>query len=426
MSSDYIGVSPAPEIVFADDWNILTAPLAVETFAFGTGPPRSDPSLSNKLALSPVDYEALIYLITLPFITETVLLGSATMLFITLSYFLLKRAKMQQFTHSSNLVIRMVVCVMYIASILHWYINLRMSRVWIGSFKRHWIVTFSTTWYDVAELSLVTINITLSDSIVLWRMWIIWEKRRWSMILSVVLISLTMAFSIANVISNTRTSPLPTLAVQVLPTFSYNIWGLVTSCSSMASNLIATGLIAYKGWSVCPLRFSSIATKVALRKHRRMIKQSLIEGSTRTIAERALSILIESGAFYCCFWIVWVTVSMYNAFCPPHTGFTNVTSMEQLESNMDTAMAQIMAIYPMLILILVALERTSCNRNFSSGSSIGVGRAQITPNQVLHITIGDTPASEGKHCEGAGARECGHTDTLSITSTVGVDDEDQR
>ena len=94
-------------------------------------------------------------------------------------------------------------------------------------------------------------QVTLSDAIVLWRMCTVWDKRRFTITLSVVLVVTTTALAIANLVGLSGIAGGGTgnlLDSEVLPTFGDNSIGLATAFMSLASNVCATVLVALKAW----------------------------------------------------------------------------------------------------------------------------------------------------------------------------------
>ena len=82
-------------------------------------------------------------------------------------------------------------------------------------------------------------------------MYIVWDKARFTVILSALLVSSTAALAIANVVgfagvpnhgqANVHNS-------EVLPTFGGNTIGIAAACMSLVSNTTATVLVAVKAW----------------------------------------------------------------------------------------------------------------------------------------------------------------------------------
>ena len=103
-------------------------------------------------------------------------------------------------------------------------------------------------------MALIANSITqtiFSDAIVLWRMCTIWEKARFAVVLSAVLVVTTAALAIFNVVGLGRLvdgGPENALDSEVLPTFGETTVGLAAAFMSLASNACATGLVGLKAW----------------------------------------------------------------------------------------------------------------------------------------------------------------------------------
>lgn len=83
-----------------------------------------------------------------------------------------------------------------------------------------------------------------------------------------------------------------------------SFYGFAATILSLATNLAATSVIAYKAWYVlcshvtCCYSRSNDSTSM-LRQHRRFIKANLRRLSGRTQVQRVMGVLVESGVAYC-------------------------------------------------------------------------------------------------------------------------------
>ncbi|KAH9053130.1 hypothetical protein EDB87DRAFT_288503 [Lactarius vividus] len=136
----------------------------------------------------------------------------------------------------------------------------------------------------------------------------------------------------------------------------------------LATNLVSTGLITWKAWQ----------HRVSVRKH-------LGEGTGSVKVDRVFALLIESGFRYWCVWIVYL-ISAPDMIPPP--GFTV----------MDDILVFISGLYPTLIIIFVAMQRSpvihystySTAMQFARGAALPPPRASDVPLYVYTI-----------HCENA-------------------------
>jgi hypothetical protein len=87
-----------------------------------------------------------------------------------------------------------------------------------------------------------------------------------------------------------------------------SFYGIAALSLSVASNTFATSLIGYKAWYVCvSLNLSSDndlpLNTIRVRRHHKRIGPQLWIGSRRTMAERVMTLLVESGGLYVCVWV---------------------------------------------------------------------------------------------------------------------------
>ncbi|KAI0311323.1 hypothetical protein OF83DRAFT_770099 [Amylostereum chailletii] len=273
----------------------------------------------------------------------------------------------------SRCVMLIVTMIMYAASTIHWALRLRQTYGLPRALAReiNLISSSSESCLDAiinnatcelfiytssashggplsscAPTILFTINMLLSDSIVLWRAWILWNENRFIQVLSVALLLTTFGLSVADISS-------------AFPVFSGSVFegtpvGLAVLSMSLATNIWATALVAHKAWS-----------------HRRELRKYVQGGSGRSQVEKVMALLVESGAIYCCIWIVLVA---FNTIATEENDLLKLnrpsTSHRQafvttLEKFIEGGMFQVIGIYPTVIIILVGLHRTHCDRSFT-------------------------------------------------------------
>ncbi|KAI0026601.1 hypothetical protein K488DRAFT_75218, partial [Vararia minispora EC-137] len=153
---------------------------------------------------------------------------------------------------------------------------------------------------DAASVVFLTVNILLSDAIVLWRMCILWRKNIVVLTLAVMLWLATLGsydhacslrLSIVNIndeITMLRADTEVERFNQYLPfqpAFSETALGSATLALSLVSNVASTSLISWKAWF-----------------QRKQIREYLSSGSRRTFIERFMALLVESSLFYCALW----------------------------------------------------------------------------------------------------------------------------
>ncbi len=82
-------------------------------------------------------------------------------------------------------------------------------------------------------------------------------------------------------------------------------YGVAATVLSFSTNFYATTLVGYRAWCVpshMPPHpyFSPIGL---LREARRRLRQYIVAGPVASQMEKVFSLLVESGAIYCAFWV---------------------------------------------------------------------------------------------------------------------------
>ncbi|KAJ7586026.1 hypothetical protein C8J56DRAFT_1052386 [Mycena floridula] len=170
------------------------------------------------------------------------------------------------------------------------------------------------------------LNYMISDSIVVWRAWVLWPNHRWARCLLVLClvgsfigVCIDFTFVILFDLGNSKFYPTgPKTLILTLPLF--------------ATNLVSTLLIGYKVW-----------------EYRTEIKYNLGLGkTTRTKVERILILLTESGMIYCALWVPNCLVPLVSQDYDSLAYQLTVSVLPQLT-----------AMYPIMIILLVTLEKAS-------------------------------------------------------------------
>ncbi|KZV63845.1 hypothetical protein PENSPDRAFT_197642 [Peniophora sp. CONT] len=293
----------------------------------------------------------------LPLITETVLLGFASSLFVLTAYKSFWRLRSQR-RSCLNAAIPALASLMYTLSLAHWAVTLRcfMSLASAGATVTAESFSVDTYALDLTLLILLSCNAVLSDSIVLWRMYVVWERARPLLVLGVALLSATLGLNIANVVANALYQLNAFINdgvsgnkddTEILPTYGVSHVGLAAAFLSLASNLCATTLVGIRVWL-----------------YRKQFSKDLRFGNHRTLVERFLEILVDSGVVYTAIWLLYCIsffrpITSYNIFSPgPTSTYPTVTAAAYL----DAAMAQLTSIYPLIVFTLVALDKVHHSR----------------------------------------------------------------
>ncbi|VDC02724.1 unnamed protein product [Peniophora sp. CBMAI 1063] len=291
----------------------------------------------------------------LPLVTESVLFGFGSFLFAVTAYTSFRQVHLQS-SSVFTLAIPALASLMYLLSLSHWAVSIRCFT-WVASVSARtgdsWPTSIDTL--GVVLLAILSFNAVLSDSIVLWRMSIVWERSRPVVILAAALITTTLGLNITNLIRNSRNRDVVYNGqiydnvhdTEVVSTYGGDSVGLAAAFLSLASNLCATILVGVRVWL-----------------HKRRNSKHLHSDNRRTLVERFLVLLTDSGVVYTVLWILYCI-----SFFHPITSQVVLGAKSQdkfplvtASGYLDAAMAQLTSIYPFAVFILVALDKVHHSR----------------------------------------------------------------
>ncbi|KAJ3770908.1 hypothetical protein FB446DRAFT_129463 [Lentinula raphanica] len=214
----------------------------------------------------------------------------------------------------------------------------------------------TTTWQYMPSWA-ATINLLLSDCIVAWRAWILFQQEKFWRLALVALMVANIGVNIADCIWGDIE-----LQVEVVGSTTLD-W--LSSTLSLAVNLCATFLIALKAWN-----------------HHRFLTDAFLHKKTR--AQRVLLLLVESGAVYCAIQSVYEIFILLDIYTVVDTGFSQAM-------NVITAMSIVVAAcYPIAVIILihkdispiVELETATFNR-----TKVNFGTTQVFPSDAPTVVV---------------------------------------
>ncbi|KAI0319941.1 hypothetical protein OF83DRAFT_1169733 [Amylostereum chailletii] len=252
----------------------------------------------------------------------------------------------------------------------------------------------------VAMLGLIfsNINLLLSDAVVVWRAWILWERNKFVLTSCSVLFTATLAMAGFTIYQQS----VPDSGSQNLLESQYGLPNATTSAVvvslslSLAANLWSTALIAYKAWH-----------------YRRSIAAHLQRGDKKNMVEKLLTLLLESGAIYSCIQAAFVV-----SFALSPQSESSITL-----KLFTSIIPQISGIYPTIIIVLVCFQKTHCDRQFTypdvevepAGARRGLPGQDLTAFEV-------SARSEPVIIVGPGANMplAVYSDSESILGDVGV------
>ncbi|KAH9969510.1 hypothetical protein BC827DRAFT_4076 [Russula dissimulans] len=228
--------------------------------------------------------------------------------------------------------------VMYSVSATHWalfiyHIEVLEANPFADLDMKYW-----------AAVWLPSINYILSDAIVLWRAWVLWNRKFLLFVPPLIFLMCNFGTSVASAIlfyqalqmdSAHNSKAVETLIISLH--LEWSVWIL-----TLATNLWGTGLIFIRAW-----------------QHRRFLRSLSIDKTFKSSAEQVLAFLVESGIIYLCIWITEI--------------FTTVPRVVPGTESFHSAMAQLSGMYPSMIIVVVALRLSTADvlsRSNAEGNSL--------------------------------------------------------
>ncbi|KAI0066635.1 hypothetical protein BV25DRAFT_1412641 [Artomyces pyxidatus] len=258
--------------------------------------------------------ESLIYSLY-PLVVETILLGVFSCLVVLSTYLLLWRPRT-----TGNLLVLVITITMYIFAVMHWSAYL-IGNIYFFTNPRHVFFDPHSALRQILVYLGLTVNLILSDVIVIWRAWHLSNKEPWVLLISSIFFLATIATAVL--------TGLYSHILSAFPAFSAT-WSVVTVAVTLGTNLWATALIARKTWL-----------------HRQVIRKNLREGSRRTRVELTLTLLVESGSIYCLY-LAFVLLSLLQLVGPLNPIFS-------------ATIPQVTAIYPTTLVVMLCLRQDDSN-----------------------------------------------------------------
>ncbi|KAJ7592222.1 hypothetical protein C8J56DRAFT_1046592 [Mycena floridula] len=192
---------------------------------------------------------------------------------------------------------------------------------------------------NILSNALIRLNYLIGDSIVVWRAWVIWSHHSkihallicclvGSFVGASVDLTFDILFDLSRFAHTTRSPPTgPWTLILLLPLF--------------LTNSISTLSMGYKVWEY----------KVEIKRNLGLLQ------NRRTKVERVLILLTESGSIYC---LLWLSILVFSLKSPD-----NQSLSYQL---IGVILPQLVAIYPILIILLLTLEKASLESSITRSS----------------------------------------------------------
>ncbi|THU87414.1 hypothetical protein K435DRAFT_867306 [Dendrothele bispora CBS 962.96] len=221
----------------------------------------------------------------------------------------------------------------------------------------------SVTELEIGLNFLSKLNFIIGDTIVVWRAWVLFPQR---LLAKMVLLICLMGSFVGVILDAGLLVKRVTENPSELTGGDANVILLATPL--IITNLIATTLIGLKAW----YHFQSIQNNLGLTN-----------GSSSK-ALKILLLLIESGLLYLAFWIGYLAL-----------GLAKNSSNLIAEEVYLAIMPELVAIYPVLIILVVALQNNNSEsvNDMSLSQSIQFASVQLSKS-VVHDSSGESqPAS---------------------------------
>ncbi|KAH9970962.1 hypothetical protein BGW80DRAFT_1460868 [Lactifluus volemus] len=270
---------------------------------------------SNDIVIRATSREQFVLLLV-PAMLEGFFFGLYTALFAFSTFFTLRKG----LSNRTRYAMLAVSVVMYAASAIHWTLTFAHA---IRSLR---IGQFTTTLPEmIAVACLPSINIILSDGIVLWRAWLLWDRRVVLFILPFLFLVCTVVFTIVDLVY--QSDILITHSMRHANTgqdFAWAILGL-----SVGTNLWATSLMFIRAW-----------------QHRRFLRSLFDTENAKSKAEKTLAFLVESGAIYLCIWVAYITI---------------LASGSVWVAALDRNLIQFAGIYPTTVVVVITMRLSAAD-----------------------------------------------------------------
>ncbi|KAK7036033.1 hypothetical protein R3P38DRAFT_613881 [Favolaschia claudopus] len=211
---------------------------------------------------------------------------------------------------------------------------------------------------DISQTLLRRLTYFLSDIIVVWRAWVIWQENR------------IVHAALATCIVATGATSLTLVVFNINSEFhhvhySRDTQNFLGTFGLLVTNFFATALISYKLWY-----------------YRRNVKKYLDHPrNSNTKVENVLILLMETGGLYCAFWIL-LMVGDYGYYGPDF-------EFEWFQPNIS-------GIYPTIIIFMVSRQMMLSNEVLSNGSLQSSSSSSNTRTRTIWFA---TPVETGQTVE---------------------------
>ncbi|EKM60144.1 uncharacterized protein PHACADRAFT_181983 [Phanerochaete carnosa HHB-10118-sp] len=212
-----------------------------------------------------------------------------------------------------------------------------------------------------ALTKLLIINMAISDIIVIWRAWVLWPCHRVVQTISGLLLLSTLGLLVFGAIQ----APVQIISPVGLP-------GIIFS---WVTNLWSTMLVSWKAW-----------------QHRRLMRAYMSRGRSRSRAEKALLLFVESGLLYS---MLWMFVAISSCIMVG-MGATSLSARPEFIGLSDFVnfivtfcLIQFVSLYPTVTVILVRHADSYYNRTLVLASVCAPQLAAVHVHPDIDVLSAD-------------------------------------
>lgn len=211
--------------------------------------------------------------------------------------------------------------------------------------------------YIVAQLGLEFTNCLLADSVIIWRAWVLWQKRT---VVVAVPIALLLATGVSGFIFLYRISKIDSPGSVFVDVFDNSVatWTTAFAALTLTTNILSTALIAYRIWS-----------------HHRQLKHLFNTSPIHSRYREIFIIVVESGAIYSTAWALTIALNLI--------GSVGIIVMVDI-------IAQLTGIVPTLIVVLIASKSDSESHRTRTLSTLNPPSSLTTSTQRSRLGNGRT------------------------------------
>ncbi|KAF5353663.1 hypothetical protein D9758_008607 [Tetrapyrgos nigripes] len=269
-----------------------------------------------------------------------------------------------------------VTCLLFISSTSLWAMDLVLNRELTdialsiyddpSASPEEWLVSVEDKIGQVAHRTnslllprqlLFVLNMVISDAVVIWRTYAIWNRRRAFISLPVISLLAALGFAfvqlfVCDLELLKHGSTTTRICNMRMPMF-------ITFILSLFTNFLSTSLIAVRAWFL-----------------RGFMRQSLGSNSPSTRAQRILGLLVESGLIY--FFLMSAACFIGNiSIIIPRVAIGSLSELAFTVSAFAGMINQLMGIYPTSIIVLVSLGQTFTAMSTYHTSNVVVSRIRF-------------------------------------------------